>query len=400
MINIARFRPCDFENSRVDVTWGKPRYAAWVIPPVGMGNVQIVDLGDASEIDRQVHELRQRLANDYQRLRQDGEQAVEAEYRAAAKTLSTQLLAPLESILADATKLILSPDGMLWLLPWDALLQSDGSYLIEKVNTRYVLSGRELLYPVLKRSLVTPPVIIANPEYGPLGNAAGTAPDSLLRGLLQGQFPPLAASAAEAAAIRPRVEALVDGSAKVLTRAAATEQAFKDLHRPQVLVMSTHGYFLESKESTTSDQHIGISNPLLQCGLAMAGANRRDHVSDQEDGVLTGLEIVGTDLRGTELVVLSACETGVGKIRIGEGVAGLRHSFQLAGAQSVVSSLWHVSDLETARLMTLFFDRLSKGQTTSDAMHQAQLTRIQSRRERYGAAHPFFWAAFTITTAR
>jgi CHAT domain-containing protein len=127
----------------------------------------------------------------------------------------------------------------------------------------------------------------------------------------------------------------------------------------------------------------------MRSGLALAGANRQ-RIGD--DGILTALEVAGLDLGGTELAVLSACESGKGEVKNGEGVYGLRRSLVLAGARTLVVSLWKVDDEATKDLMVDFYRRLSSGAGRSDAMRAAQLAMLANPRR----ADPFYWGAFTV----
>jgi CHAT domain-containing protein len=172
----------------------------------------------------------------------------------------------------------------------------------------------------------------------------------------------------------------------------ALEGVVKAARGPSVLVLSTHAFYRPGPAA------LGLwDDPLLRCGLLLAGCNNARPNGDSHEGVLTGLEVLGMDLRGTGLVVLSGDETGLGDARAGEGVAGLRQAFHAAGAESVVGSLWQVNDRATAKLMEVFFAGLAKGKDKAAALREAQLRLIEERREDSAAAHPFFWAAFTVT---
>jgi CHAT domain-containing protein len=139
---------------------------------------------------------------------------------------------------------------------------------------------------------------------------------------------------------------------------------------------------------TSSNSNV---NPLLRSGLALAGFNPRK--SSGEDGVLTAFEATGLNLLGTQLVVLSACETGLGDVVNGEGVYGLRRAFVIAGAESQMISLWKVSDSGTKDLMSAYYQKLLTGEGRSEALQKTQLELLQIPKYR----HPYYWAAFIFS---
>lgn len=382
-------------------------YAAWVIPAAGQGDVHLVDLGTADSIEALIQPVLASLAQAPQEIRDHGEVEATAETRKHLAALSKQVLSPLEPYFGQSTELLLCPDHALWLVPWSALSLADDRYVVEKYRLREFISGRDLVTQRSTAAEHTPPVIMAHPAYDKGAESGTQRSTDTQRGRFQ--FPALPGTAAEARAIAGSIEKFAGAAPQTYLQEEARESVLKAISRPRTLTLCTHGFFLPS-EATGEEETSGVrnfasssartsavENPLLRCGLAFASANRQNVPEGEEDGILTGLEIAGLDLRGTELVVLSACETAVGELRSGEGVAGLRQAFQLAGADSVVATLWQVADLQTARLMSDFFKHLAAGKTQGDALRQAQLDMIRSRTARSGAAHPFFWAAFTLT---
>jgi CHAT domain-containing protein len=208
-------------------------------------------------------------------------------------------------------------------------------------------------------------------------------------------FAPLTGTAQEAQSIKS-----LFAEAKILTGTQATESALKQVAAPRVLHIATHGFFLNDTPASSASPKAGgqstramsasakTKNPLLRSGLALAGANLRG--SGDDDGILTALEASGLNLWGTKLVTLSACDTGVGEVRNGEGVYGLRRAFVLAGTETLLMSLWPVSDYMTRELMVAYYKGLKQGQGRGAALRQVQLDLLK----RKGRDHPFYWASF------
>jgi CHAT domain-containing protein/Tfp pilus assembly protein PilF len=436
LIEVVRLGVANFKARGRDPCWLPPRYAAWLIPAAGQGQIAIVDLGEAAKIDAAVQAARKALEQAHETIRKEGEAKAENQLHDAMRDLTRLVLEPLEGHLGKARELVVSPDAALWLVPWGALPLADGKYAVEKYQIRYCISGRDLVGRAASAGQrATNPVLFANPDYdlGPAETAARTK--DVLRDAAPAVYAfggrgagslsslprvrRLPGTADEAAAIKPSVARYAKLDAVVYEDQYALKGVFEALHGPRVLVLCTHGFFLPDQETARKEGRPAapaepgarapavlttegklLENPLLRCGLLLAGCNQPAGEGAEvggDDGILTGLEIVGTDLRGTELVVLSACDTGLGQVRNGEGVAGLRQAFQLAGANAVVSTLWQIPDVETADVMNVFFAYLSQGQSKAEALRNAQLALIKARRADHAAAHPFYWAAFTLT---
>jgi len=188
------------------------------------------------------------------------------------------------------------------------------------------------------------------------------------------------------------------------TDAAATEASILHVSGPRILHVATHAFFLPDQIAGVLRPSLevppGFEDPMLRSGLFFAGANGAlqggKASSDLDDGILTAYEASSLNLQGTRLVVLSACDTGLGKIENGEGVFGLRRAFQEAGAQAVLMSLWAVPDRETQELMTLFYTKWLAGEDKQQALHDAQQELRETVKIRYGEDKPFYWGGFVL----
>mgnify|MGYP003626952434 CR=1 FL=1 len=328
---------------------------------------------------------------------------------------------PLVDTLGDLDYVYLIPDGLLNIVPFGALMSPDEEYLIQTTDLHMLTSGRDLL-PSEYRLADGEYLVMAGPDYDSeevldkkvIQAAAGRRSAALQLGIrgagggLRGlSFAPLPGAAEEGRIIIDQVETNDAESVNYFGQNAQEEVLVQMSRPPEILHVATHGFFLKPddtlrkrllKAQRGTESHVPPpgDNPLLRAGLAFAGINTNAQflgdIETTNDGVLTALEVLDLNLSGTRLVVLSACETGLGEIHEGEGVYGLRRSFQEAGVAEVVSSLWEVSDAGTQALMTDFYAKILDGVPARDALRETQLEMIDNPLWGY----PYIWSAFMI----
>ena len=414
LVEFVKIRDYDFTKGKEK---SSSRYLAFVL--TAAGNVTLVDLGEADAVDRQADRTLEAIKVAMMTRRKDH---LLTSHESLAQ-LSALVWKPLASVIGNVDKLIVSPDGQLNLVPFAALEDGRGQPLVERYHVAYVSSGRELITTGAAFTPETELLLVANPAYDqtvPTASSPGTA---LRSRDFRGHFDPLPGTEREAHEIPPLI-AGPPAQKRVVMGPSATEHIVKSARSPRILHVATHGFFLQDKlipfetslrgvQLTMGSPQMGspvaagpmdltlptyYENPLVRSGLAFAGANHAREITDGEDGILTALEITGMDLHGTELVVLSACDTALGTVQNGEGVFGLRRAFSLAGAKNLLMSLWAVDDEVTADQMKAFYQNL-RTRPPADALRQAQLETIRRLKARDGVVNPGLWAPFILQGA-
>jgi CHAT domain-containing protein/Tfp pilus assembly protein PilF len=400
LLEFVAYRPFNPKAISSTENYSDTRYGVYVIRRNGVP--QGVDLGEARLIQEVVEDFRAALRD-----------PLNADVRESSRRLDAIVMQPVRGLLGSATQLLISPDSDLNLIPFQALLDEDGHYLVQHYFIGYLSTGRDLLRLQIARSSKRGPVVVADPTFGePTPNQIARAdqtnpnlhsPKSTRRSITTAAdlsavyFAPLHGTFHEAHAIQSLFP-----EAQVVTGAQASKATLKQVNAPSLLHIATHGFFLQGMAENTTQTAVrsatkdtrsaqgapGLQNPLLRSGLALAGANLDKGATD--NGILTALEASELNLWGTKLVTLSACDTGVGQVKIGEGVYGLRRAFFLAGTESLVMSLWPVSDYVTRQLMTQYYTGLKSGLGRGEALREAQLAMLK----RKGREHPFYWASF------
>jgi len=337
------------------------------------GTPQFVKLEEALEIDRAIIELRSAL------IAGDNESC-----QKSVSVLRDKLWSPIAANLpADTMRLVIGPDAELNFCPFAALQDGNGNFLAEKFNICYVGSGRDLSRQS-KKSADRTLLVFGDPIFDALRDPDAAATEDLAMRSVEAdafghiELPPLPGTRTESEELL-KAAAGAGWEATSFFAENATEEKLKASGAPGILHLATHGFYLgpSSKVALADSRGMTVNqadspevvrvesepmDPMRASGLALTGAQQtlklwgEKRAPDPEtDGILTAEEVACLDLNGTWLVTLSACETGVGEARSGEGVFGLRRAFMMAGAENLLMTLWPVADDTTASIMADFY---------------------------------------------
>lgn len=411
-------------------TYGVPRVSVWVVRG-GSDDARWIDLGEAELLRKRVEAYLSRMVS-FRGLTLEPT-LEDPEQEGPGDVVRTALWEPIRSAVGDAAHVIVSPDDFLGTFPFATLLIDEDRYLIERCAVSYLQDLTELVSGAPDRAAGPSSMLIAGavdyrkrdplPQEGSrVASSDGDSetedarlmPSSAVedRGGYRAVWRPLSATREELDAIVDiHTQAYENAPRLVLTRGAATEERVREsIGRHRYVHLATHGYFQPEglraawasrageelpPERFEAEERITGQLPGLLSGLVLAGANIAE--PGRANGLMTAEELTYLDLAQCDLVVLSACQTGLGRAASGEGAIGLRRALRQAGARTVVASLWSVIDEATRDLMIAFYEQLwLEGRSEIDALREAQLSLLARSRAEYGHPMPARWGAFVV----
>ena len=365
--------------------WRNEHYAALLLEP--SGDASLIDLGAVGTLDAGINDALKRFRS--------ADPLDPAPQLAVMTELYDLVWKPIAQTVKKFEVVHVFTEGVLSFVPLVALADERGRFVGEDTQLMYHSSPRDIVAAGdQRRPAERDGLIIAAPDFGDVRDSL-VGPGNALA------FRELAGSRAEQTAIAD----ILGSDVVALTGPRATEAELQQLTKSRFVHFATHGFFLNEAAGShlnevnsqlieKSFDPINREIDMVRSGLALAGANTGVSDAPGYDGVLTALKIVGLDFSATELVTLSACETGLGTSVNDEGVFGLRLAFELAGARNLIMSLWVVHGRELRQQMTMLYKLIEGGDAPAAALHKVQKARIRWYREHMGKAPPAQWAAF------
>jgi CHAT domain-containing protein/tetratricopeptide (TPR) repeat protein len=392
-------------NGSIETDSTEFRFAACYADESGF--IELVDLGSATFVDSIVLRYRKTFDVLASRSRLPNKED-DIAYRKIAHKLTSILLNTQSLDLSDYSTLYIAPEASLNLVSFSGLLYDQETFLIEKVNIRNIGTSRDFLRREDAYESGHGILLLGDPAFG-------SSQDNSTGKSLSGEFAPQAYEAGnnfnckplpstrnEILHIQSLWSGLNDDSAIVLLGTAATKtELLKFISNRKIIHLSTHGLFEAKSTESMPVRHRmteALENPLFGSRLCLAGFNSLQSSQDAnqvDQGSLSALDVMGIDLSTTSLVVLSACESGLGKIESGEGMNGLTRSFKLAGAKTVVSTLWRIPDKFSSSIVSSLY-AASEYTSVDLKLREAQLKHIHKMRAAGLSDHPFTWAAFVV----